>query len=53
MDAKSAFLNGDLKKEIFIKILPEQDRPKRHVWWLRKILYGLNITNKILTGCDT
>ena len=41
MDAKSAFLNGDLKEEIFIKIPPGQDRPKGHVWWLRKALYGL------------
>jgi len=31
MDAKSAFLNGDLKEEIFMKIPPEQDRPKGHV----------------------
>jgi len=41
MDAKSAFLNGDLKEEIYMKIPPEQDRPEGHVWWLRKALYGL------------
>jgi len=41
MDAKLAFLNGDLKEEIFMKIPPGQDRPERHVWWLRKTLYGL------------
>ena len=41
MDAKSAFLNGDLKEEIYIKIPPGQDRPERHVWQLKKALYGL------------
>jgi len=41
MDAKSAFLNGDLKEEIYMKILPGQDRPEEHVWQLRKALYGL------------
>jgi len=41
MDAKSAFLNKDLKEEIFMKIPPGQDRPEGHVWWLRKALYGL------------
>jgi len=32
MDVKSAFLNGNLKEDIYIKILPGQDRPKGHVW---------------------
>jgi len=41
MDAKSAFLNGDLKEEIYMKIPPGQDRPEEHVWRLRKALYGL------------
>jgi len=41
MDAKSAFLNRDLKEEIYMKIPLGQDRPKGHVWWLRKALYGL------------
>ena len=41
MDAKLAFLNGDLKKEIYMKILPGQDRPEGHVWQLRKALYSL------------
>jgi len=31
MDAKSAFLNGNLKEKIYMKILPGQDRPKEHV----------------------
>ena len=31
MDAKSAFLNKDLKKEIYIKIPLGQDRPEEHV----------------------
>ena len=41
MDAKSAFLNRDLKEEIYMKIPPGQDRPEEHVWWLRKALYNL------------
>ena len=41
MDAKSAFLNKDLKEEIYMKIPPGQDRPKEYVWWLRKALYSL------------
>ena len=41
MDAKSAFLNGDLKEEIYMKIPPGQDRPEGHVWRLRKALYSL------------
>jgi len=41
MDAKLAFLNGDLKEEIYMKIPPGQDRSEGHVWWLRKALYGL------------
>ena len=41
MDAKSAFLNRDLKEEIYMKIPPGQDRPEGHVWRLRKALYGL------------
>ena len=32
MDAKPAFLNEDLKKEIYIKIFPGQNRLKRYVW---------------------
>jgi len=41
MDIKSAFLNGNLKEEIYMKIPPGQDRPERHVWQLRKALYNL------------
>jgi len=41
MDVKSAFLNKDLKEEIYIKISPGQNRPEGHVWQLRKVLYGL------------
>ena len=41
MDAKSAFLNGDLKEEIYMKIPLGQDRPEGHVWQLKKVLYNL------------
>jgi len=44
MDAKSAFLNRDLKKEIYMKIPLGQNRPKGHVLQLRKALYGLKQT---------
>ena len=41
MDAKPAFLNGNLKEEIYMKIPPGQDRPEGYVWWLRKAFYSL------------
>jgi len=41
MDVKLAFLNRDLKEEIYMKIPPGQDRPEGHVWQLRKALYSL------------
>jgi len=41
IDTKLAFLNGDLKKEIYMKIPPEQERSEGHVWQLRKALYNL------------
>jgi len=39
IDAKSAFLNRNLKEEIYMKIPPGQDRPKRHVWQLRNVKF--------------
>ena len=41
IDTKSAFLNGDLKEEIYMKIPPGQNRPEKHVWQLKKALYSL------------
>ena len=47
MDVKSAFLNRDLKEEIYMKILLGQERPKRYVWQLRKTLYGLKQASQV------
>jgi len=41
MDIKSAFLNGDLENEIFIKILLVVEAKDEHIWLLHKALYGL------------
>jgi len=41
MDIKSAFLNGDLENEIFIKIPLGVEAKVKHVWLLHKALYGL------------
>jgi len=41
MDVKSAFLNGDLDKEIFMRIPDGVDSKDGEVWLLHKALYGL------------
>ena len=43
MDVKSAFLNGDLKEEVFFKQPPcfEDGELPNHVFKLNKALYGL------------
>jgi len=41
MDVKSAFLNGDLDNEIFMKIPPGAEGKHGEVWLLHKALYGL------------
>ena len=41
MDVKSAFLNGDLNKEIFMHIPEGVDLKEGEVWLLHKVLYGL------------
>jgi hypothetical protein len=43
MDVKSAFLNGPLSKEVYVKQPPGFEDPKRpnHVYKLHKVLYGL------------
>jgi len=41
MDVKSAFLNGDLENEIYMRILPGVDSEGGKVWLLYKALYGL------------
>ena len=41
IDAKAAFLNGDLSKEIYIKVPPGLDTYNGFVWRLNHALYGL------------
>ncbi|GBE88168.1 Retrovirus-related Pol polyprotein from transposon TNT 1-94 [Sparassis crispa] len=41
MDIKSAFLNGDLDEEIYMKVPPGFRRSNSLVWKLNKALYGL------------
>ncbi|GJQ95582.1 retrovirus-related pol polyprotein from transposon TNT 1-94 [Tanacetum coccineum] len=43
MDVKTAFLNGELREEIYVSQLEgfvDPDKPN-HVYWLKKALYGL------------
>ena len=43
MDIESAFLNGEIDKEAYVKQAPGFDNPKKpnHVYKLHKALYGL------------
>ena len=44
MDIKSAFLNGEIEEEVYVKQPPGFVNPKKpnHVYKLHKALYGLN-----------
>ena len=41
MDVKSAFLHGELSKEIYMEKLPSFMTDSSLVCWLQKSLYGL------------
>ena len=43
MDVKSAFLNGNINKEVYVEQPPifEDDKKPNHVYKLKKALYGL------------
>ncbi|XP_070058190.1 secreted RxLR effector protein 161-like [Nicotiana tomentosiformis] len=52
MDVKSAFLNGFLKEEVFVKQPPgfeNHERPE-HIFKLDKALYGLKQTSRACVG---
>ncbi|KAJ9547376.1 hypothetical protein OSB04_019919 [Centaurea solstitialis] len=48
MDVKSAFLNGNLKEEVYVKQPPgfQSEKYPNHVYFLDKALYGLKQTPK-------
>ena len=50
MDIKSAFLNGEIEEEVYVKQPPGFVNPKKpnHVYKLHKALYGLNFMPVIL-----
>ena len=41
MDVKSAFLNGELDEEIYMRPLPGYKSAPNTIWKLKKALYGL------------
>jgi hypothetical protein len=53
MDLKSAFLNGPIKEEVYVKQAPsfEDDRYLDHVYKLSKALYGLMQAPRAWYGC--
>ena len=48
MDVTTAFLNGDLQEEIYMKIPDGVDAPDNMVCRLRKSLYGLKQSSFVL-----
>jgi hypothetical protein len=46
MDVKSAFLNGPIKKVVYVEQPPDFESKEypNHVYKLHKALYGLNVT---------
>ena len=55
MDIKSAFINGEIEVEVFVKQPPRFVNPKKpdHVYKLRKALYGLKQAPRAWYKCLT
>ena len=55
MDIKSAFLNGEIEEEVYVKQPPGFVNPKKHnhVYKLRKALYGLKKAPRAWYKCLT
>jgi hypothetical protein len=55
MDIKSAFLNGEIKEEVYVKQPPSFVNPKKpnHVYKLHKALYGLKQAPRAWYKCLT
>jgi len=55
LNIKTAFLNGMLDEEIYMKVLDRSDTNETGVWKLLKSLYGLkqasHVWNKLLDSC--
>jgi hypothetical protein len=49
MDVKSAFLNGYINKEVYVKQPPsfEDDKKFNHVYKLKKALYSLKQVSRV------
>jgi hypothetical protein len=50
MDAKNAFLNGNLEEHVYLRPPPGLDVPKGHCLKLHKAIYGLKQAPRVWYG---